>query len=49
MAATIFEGIGIMMALIGASAIESEKIWIPVVIMAVGLGLAAIGYQIERR
>lgn len=46
---TTLEGIGFLAFLLGASAIESACIWIPVAVMTVGVLTMMLGMFLERR
>lgn len=46
---TVIESVGFMLALLGAASIESECMWIPIAMMAVGVLAMGFGVHMERR
>lgn len=47
--ATILEGVGFILAILGGAAAESQNIMIPAVMIGAGIILMAVGYFEERR
>lgn len=47
--ATILEGVGFILAILGGAAAESQNVMIPVVMIAAGAVMMLVGHAEERR
>lgn len=47
--ATLFEGVGFILTILGGAAAESQSTTIPVIMIAAGVAMMAVGYLEERR